>query len=49
MQQNYRCVIVGSQTHYKCQQLKKTMVDDFGVVRDDIYMKIKVQEWNVSK
>ena len=28
---------------------KKTLVDDFGVVRDEIYMKIKVQECNVSK
>ena len=28
---------------------KKTLVDDFGVVRDEIYMKIKVQGCNVSK
>ena len=28
---------------------KKTLIDDFGVVRDEIYMKIKVQECNVSK
>ena len=28
---------------------KKTLVGDFGVVRDEIYMKIKVQGCNVSK
>ena len=28
---------------------KKTLVGDFGVVRDEIYMKIKVQGYNVSK
>ena len=28
---------------------KKTMVGDFGVVRNEIYIKIKVQECNVSK
>ena len=28
---------------------KKTLVDDFGVVMDEIYMKIKVQGCNVSK
>ena len=28
---------------------KKTLVGDFGVVRDEIYMKIKVQRYNVSK
>ena len=28
---------------------KKTLVGDFGVVRDKIYMKIKVQGCNVSK
>ena len=28
---------------------KKTMVGDFGVVRDEIYMKIKIQGCNVSK
>ena len=28
---------------------KKNLIDDFGVVRDEIYMKIKVQECNISK
>ena len=28
---------------------KKTQVGDFGVMRDEIYMKIKVQRCNVSK
>ena len=28
---------------------KKTLIGDFGVVRDEIYMKIKIQECNVSK
>ena len=28
---------------------KKTLVGDFGVVRDGIYMKIKIQICNVSK
>ena len=28
---------------------KKTLISDFGVVRDEIYMKIKVQECNVFK
>ena len=28
---------------------KKTLIGDFGVVRDEIYMKIKVQGYNVSK
>ena len=28
---------------------KKTLIGDFGVVRDEIYMKIKVQGCNVSK
>ena len=28
---------------------KKTLVDDFGAVRDEIYIKIKVQRCNVSK
>ena len=28
---------------------KKTLVGDFGVVRDEIYMKIKVQGCNVLK
>ena len=28
---------------------KKTLVDDFGVVRDEIYLKIKVKGCNVSK
>ena len=28
---------------------KKTLVGDFGVMRDEIYMKIKVQRCNVSK
>ena len=28
---------------------KKTLVDDFGIVRDEIYMKIKVQGCNISK
>ena len=28
---------------------KKTLVSDFGVVMDEIYMKIKVQGCNVSK
>ena len=46
---NYRCVIMGSQTQYKYQQLKKTLFDDFGVVKDEIYMKIKVQKYNISK
>ena len=27
----------------------KTLVGDFGVVRDEIYMKIKIQGCNVSK
>ena len=50
MQQNYRCAIVGSQEQYKCQQLeKKTLNGDFGIVRNEIYMKIKVQGCNVSK
>ena len=53
LQQNYRCAIVGSQAQYKCQQLKKkkkkTLVGNFGVVREEIYMKIKVQGCNVSK
>ena len=39
----------GKPAQYKCQQLKKTLVCDFGVVRDEIYMKIKVQGCNVSK
>ena len=50
LQLNYRCAIVGSQAQYKYQQLKKkTLVGDFGVMRDEIYIKIKVQEYNVSK
>ena len=28
---------------------KKTLIDDFGVERDEIYMKIKLQGFNVSK
>ena len=28
---------------------KKTLIDNFRVVRDEIYMKIKVQGCNVSK
>ena len=28
---------------------KKNLVSDFGVIRDEIYMKIKVQGCNVSK
>ena len=28
---------------------KKTLIGDFGIVRDEIYMKIKVQGCNVSK
>ena len=28
---------------------KKTLVGDFGIVRDEIYMKIKVQGCNVLK
>ena len=28
---------------------KKTLVGDFGIVRDEIYMKIKIQGCNVSK
>ena len=28
---------------------KKTLVGNFGIVRDEIYMKIKVQRYNVSK
>ena len=28
---------------------KKTLVDDFEVMRDEIYMKIRVQGCNVSK
>ena len=28
---------------------KKTLIGDFGVVRDEIYMKIKVKGCNVSK
>ena len=28
---------------------KKTLIDDFWVVMDEIYMKIKVQKCNVSK
>ena len=40
----------GSQSQYKCEQLeKKTLVGDFGVMRDEIYMKIKIQICNVSK
>ena len=28
---------------------KKTLIGDFEIVRDEIYMKIKIQECNVSK